>query len=124
MIKISSDAVEVIDEVLKELGSFDFIINDAAKKKSEPGAYILAHRHEYIRTVSDILARCDRGSNLRILEIGAFFGVVCIAMARLGYSVTAADIAEYMDMPEQVDRFGRYGVIRASIKAPRLPTAV
>jgi SAM-dependent methyltransferase len=45
-----------------------------------------------------------------VLEIGAFFGVVCIALGSLGYDVTAADIPEYIDLPEQKDRYGRFGI--------------
>lgn len=40
-----------------------------------------------------------------MLELGAFFGVVSICLARLGYTVTAADMPEFMELPEQIERF-------------------
>jgi 2-polyprenyl-3-methyl-5-hydroxy-6-metoxy-1,4-benzoquinol methylase len=114
--KFTHEAETIIDEVLRELQSFDLITDEPARSSSVPGAYVNAHRHEYIRTVSDILSIGQRTAHNKVLEIGAFFGVVSIALARLGYSVTAADIPEFMEMPEQVERFGKNGVGRASVR--------
>jgi len=44
----------------------------------------------YSRTVQDLEVL---GSNLKILEIGAFTGIVSAALAALGHEVTASDIA-------------------------------
>lgn len=114
--KFAREAQTAVDRVLGELQSFDLVVDEAACKQSVPGAYINAHRHEYIRTVSDILSLRQCVPDNNVLEIGAFFGVVSIALASLGYSVTAADIAEYMELPEQVEHFGKYRIPRASVK--------
>ena len=53
---------------------------------------------------------------IKVLEIGAFFGVVCIALASLGYDVTAADVPEYIDLPEQKERYGRFGIATRGVR--------
>jgi SAM-dependent methyltransferase len=51
-----------------------------------------------------------------VLEIGSFFGVVCMALKFLGYDVTASDIPEYIEMPEQAKRYSRHGISTASVR--------
>jgi SAM-dependent methyltransferase len=78
--------------------------------------YLLGHRHEYIRTIEDVLRFAGDLRSLRILEIGAFFGMVSICLTKLGFRVCAADIPEYMSMPEQKERFGRHGIEIAEVR--------
>ena len=78
--------------------------------------YLLGHRHEYIRTIEDVLTFAGDLRDLRVLEIGAFFGMVSICLAKLGFRVCAADIPEYMSMPEQMERFGRHGIEIAEVR--------
>ncbi len=104
------DAVRAVDEAIEELANVDLALSDEAS--GSPSHYLHDHRHEYVRTVRDIVKvrPPSAGKPVRVLEIGAFFGTVCIALARLGYKVTAGDIPEYIEMPEQVARYGRHGV--------------
>lgn len=43
-------------------------------------------------------------------------GLVCLTRRKFGFEVTAADIPEYIEMPEQGERFSRHGVERASVR--------
>lgn len=109
------DATKAVDEAIGELAGFDLVVNEEAA--GAPSHYLAEHRHEYVRTVRDILATRPPGAGgVRVLEIGAFFGTVCIALSRLGYQVTAADIPEYIDMPEQVARYARHGIATKGVR--------
>jgi SAM-dependent methyltransferase len=61
-------------------------------------AYLRSLEDSYIRTVRDVdcLYKNDRESR-RILEIGSFLGAVSISLKKLGYSVSASDIPEYIE---------------------------
>lgn len=98
-----------IDEVLSAFDGFRLTADDGAGHGEDP-AYLRRHRHEYIRTLQDVVSFFAGRESVRIFEIGAFFGVVSIALARRGYRVTASDIPEYMSIPAQQERFRREGV--------------
>ena len=107
----TTQAAEAVDRAIHELGTFDLIVEASEEGTVPPSTYLARHRHEYVRTVTDILRhRPPDAGPVRVLELGAFFGTVCIALASLGYEVTAADIPEYIDMPEQVARYARHKV--------------
>lgn len=110
MVKLLPEISQLVDQVILEIGSFDLILNDQHDQSRPPSRYLLDHRHEYIRTVQDMVAHFGGKKNVRILEIGAFFGLVCICLAKLGYKMTAVDIPEYMSLPEQKARFAKYNV--------------
>lgn len=62
--------------------------------------YLTAARTSYERTIRDV---CNlypdmllRGRACRVLEIGAYLGVVSLTLAELGFEVTAMDIPEFM----------------------------
>lgn len=109
------DATLAVDEAIAELANVDLAVTE--ESAGAPSHYLREHRHEYVRTVRDIVkARPPSGQPVRVLEIGAFFGAVCIALSRLGYKVTAGDIPEYIEMPEQVARYARHGIDTAGIR--------
>ena len=73
--------------------------------------YVEQHRAEYERTVRDMLQALSASSVARrVLEIGAFFGVVCIALASLGYDVTAADVQNISICQSRLTRYARFGI--------------
>src|SRR5271169_5460852 len=54
----------------------------------------------YVRTLGErreiLDARCPRPpSDLRVLEVGSFLGVICFALRKVGFQVTALDIPEF-----------------------------
>jgi SAM-dependent methyltransferase len=105
-----------VDEATAELINFDLVLVDS--DSAPPSTYVQRHRHEYIRTVNDILQSCPVGASqkIRVLEIGSFFGVVCMALKSLGYDVTASDVPEYIDMPAQTKRYARHGIHTKAIR--------
>lgn len=105
-----------MDKAIAELSGFHLL----ASEEMEAGfhaEYVQTHRHEYIRTVRDVLKHRPLSAGpQKVLEIGAFFGVVCIALASLGYDVTAADVPEYIDLPEQIERYARFGIATKGVR--------
>lgn len=108
--KFDQQYIDVVDAVIGEIGGFDLDPDGADGTVRGESTYLRRHRHEYLRTVQDVDRFFGGNRDRTIFEIGAFFGVVSIALARLGYRVTASDVPEYMDIPEQIDRFGKAGV--------------
>jgi len=110
-----SEAAAAVDKAMKDLAGYDLTGDEGSG--GETSGYIEAHRHEYVRTVRDILKHRPIGNGpVRVLEIGAFFGVVCFALADLGYQVTAADIPEYIELPAQVRRYNARGIATKGIR--------
>src|SRR5688500_16247132 len=71
-------------------------------------AYLDALRDSYLRTIDDVIRLgAKRPGKPRILELGAFLGVVSVTMKRLGYDVTAADIPEFHQSPSLQAFFAR-----------------
>ena len=110
-------AIRAVDAAIAELKDFQLLANPEMEAGYHE-TYVLQHRAEYVRTVRDILKhRPISGSKgIKVLEIGAFFGVVCIALASLGYEVTAADVPEYIELPEQAARYSQFGIKTAGIR--------
>lgn len=111
------NADQAVDAAITELADFDLVVTEEAAS-APPSHYLRDHRHEYVRTVRDILRTRPPGldGEVKVLEIGAFFGAVCIALTRLGYNVTAADIPEYIELPEQVKRYARHGISTKGVR--------
>ncbi|MFC1876746.1 methyltransferase domain-containing protein [Thermodesulfobacteriota bacterium] len=111
--KVSS----LVNSIIEDFGDFDLDpFREQHESIKEKTVYLNSHRHEYIRTIHDILEYSKHHPVKKILEIGAFFGVVSIAHAKLGFQVCAVDLPEYMSMPEQKERFGRYGIEIAEVR--------
>src|SRR5665213_2737386 len=107
-------ATFAVDKAISELSNFDLVLVE--NDNSAPSTYIHRHRHEYIRTVRDVLSSAPLTTPRKILELGAFFGVVCMALKSLGYDVTAADAPEYINLPEQQSRYARHGIKTQAVR--------
>ena len=119
MTRAKQEIEAMIDSVIREeFRHFDLrpYADRIDESYAETPQYLLAHKHEYIRTLDDVLQFAERTGVRRVLEIGAFFGIVSICLARCGMQVVAADIPEYMGMPEQRERFCRHGVEIAEVR--------
>jgi SAM-dependent methyltransferase len=116
---LTERATDAVDNAIAELKDFDLKIQGATHGMPSVGplSYVTRHRHEYIRTVRDTLQfRPPNSGSVRILELGAFFGVNCMALRDLGYQVTAADVPEFMDQPAQVERYAQRGIATKGIR--------
>jgi SAM-dependent methyltransferase len=60
---------------------------------------------------------------LRVLEVGSFLGVICFALRKVGFTVTALDIPEFQNNPRLQDRYRRAGIecVAANLKRHQLP---
>lgn len=114
-------AEEIVDAVVTEMGDFDLRIPGAMAGMSsgDPVSYLEQHRHEYVRTVRDLLGHRPPAGVVRVLELGAFFGVVSISLGKLGYDVTAADLPEFMELPAQVQRYKAASVQSVCVRLER-----
>lgn len=88
------------------------LYTDISKLKADPidllsigdetgeSAYLEHARCSYLRTLRDVVRITDamplKRHQIRILEVGAFLGVVSCVLSRLGFGVTALDIPEFM----------------------------
>ena len=120
---LTDKAANAVDKAIAEIADFDLKIAGAKEGMpsidtgSGPASYVARHRHEYIRTVGDILQfRPLTDGPVRVLELGAFFGVNCMALRSLGYNVTAADMPEFIENPVQVDRYAQYGIVTKGVR--------
>jgi SAM-dependent methyltransferase len=119
----SDKAADAVDKAIAEIADFDMKVAGATEGMpsidwgSGQTSYVARHRHEYIRTVGDILRfRPPAGRVVRVMELGAFFGVNCMALRSLGYDVTAADMPEFIENPEQVARYAQYGIATKGVR--------
>jgi SAM-dependent methyltransferase len=113
---IATDSEHLVDETLEEFQGFDLDPYGQHKAKDGVPTYLRAHRHEYIRTLNDVLAFAERHECKRVLEIGAFFGVVSVCLSKRGFAVSAVDIPEYMLMAEQKRRYEHYAIDTAGVR--------
>jgi SAM-dependent methyltransferase len=114
-----SDIETLVDSTIREeFSHFDLDLRGdrVTSENPEIPVYLLKLRQDYIRTIFDVARFVENGGTKRILEIGAFFGIVSICLAKMGFQVVAADIPEYMSLPEQVERFSRHGITTANVR--------
>lgn len=122
----ASNALAIIDQVLDSYRTnpVDLLnIGDAAGEYK----YLVSHKQDYVRTVLDILRVFEgkENSQVRVLEIGSFLGLVSLVLARLGFRVTATDIEEYIGCSNLRKRFDDAGVtcVSCNLRSYRLPFA-
>ncbi len=83
---------------------------------------------QYVRTLKEleqILAERSqrKPSEVRVLEIGSFLGVLCFALRKVGFQVTAQDIPEFQNNPRLQERYQRAGIecVAANLKRHHFP---
>jgi len=65
----------------------------------------------YLRTLQDIEQIFEASlTGRKILEIGSYFGMLAVALARRGAEITAFDLPQYMDHPQLRHRLTAAGV--------------
>lgn len=112
-----ADYQEMLDGIIREMHEDPIDLLNIGDDKGE-ASYIRNSRLSYLRTLRDVIrmARSLKAEprQFRILEIGAYLGVVSCTLARLGFTVTAQDIPEFMDNERLQARFARFGVATLS----------
>jgi SAM-dependent methyltransferase len=128
MQRMSVDLERILDAVIRELHDAPVDLLSIGDSSGE-SAYLAHSRCSYLRTVRDIVRAADalelERHTVRILEIGAFLGVVSCTLARLGFAVTALDIPEFMVNQRLKARYACYGVasVSANLRDYALPAA-
>lgn len=121
-----ADLEHLLDQVISELKEHPLDLLSIGDLTGE-AAYLEHARSSYLRTLRDVvrLAECMAvpPRELRILEIGAFLGVVSSVLARLGFCVTAHDIPEFMSNERLLRRYHVDGVttISSNLRTYALP---
>lgn len=106
-------ALRLVDEVLDDFRGFEHDPFNSRKTGTRTGflsPYLQKARLGYARTIRDIAGSSEKPEKMRILEIGAFFGVVAICLSKLGYQVYVTDIPEFISNRALQAIFDKYGL--------------
>lgn len=118
---------ELVREIIAELNADPV---DLLSTGAGPGErrYLEILGTQYVRTLNELkeilAARSDRKpAEVRVLEIGSFLGVVCFALRKVGFQVTAQDIPEFQDNPRLQERYRQAGIdcVAANLKRHKFP---
>ena len=123
----NDSVVEILDQVINdyEKNPVDLLgIGDGNGEYK----YLVNARHSYKRTVEDVIGLFPEQQSgdvevIKILEIGAFLGVVSLTLARLEAKVTALDIPEFVSNERLQQRYRQSGVesVAVNLKDYSLP---
>lgn len=122
MARIHYNTDKILDEILAVYGQSPIDLLDINDGNGEY-LYLLNARTSYLRTIKDIAdlfqgrrqAADDSLQEISILEVGSYLGPVSITLAKMGFSVTAADIPEFMNNPRLQKRYRQSGVTTLSL---------
>lgn len=124
------DVIKVIDETIQEYVEKPIdLLNSGGGAKGEY-EYIIRSKPSYVRTLLDIAEFVKKyfrlykePSNINILEIGAFLGVISISLAKMGFSVTAMDIPEFMANESLQLRYKHHNIkmLSQNMKTSKIP---
>ena len=118
MLKIIDETIELYIKTPIDL----LDIND------NEGHYISWSRISYIRTIEDIINYYTKigitdFTRIKILEIGAFLGIVSIVLSKIGFSVVAGDLPIFMKNKRLQQRYNEYKVVwrEVDLKEGKIP---
>jgi len=118
---------ELVDEIVNDINADPV---DLLSSGAGPGErrYLEMLGPQYVRTLKELKqileARFQRKpSEVRVLEVGSFLGVLCFALRKVGFQVTAQDIPEFQDNPRLQERYRRAGIdcVAANLKRRHFP---
>jgi len=120
---------ELVREIVDDLNAAPVdLLSSGAGAGGGERRYLEMLGPHYVRTLDELqkilAARCPRPpSELRVLEVGSFLGVVCFALRKVGFQVTALDIPEFQNNPRLQERYRRAGIecVAANLKRRQLP---
>ena len=108
---INDRPVAVVQSLLREISAAPMDVYGASGGAAEI-QYLRQLGKTYIRTVNDMLAILPPPSkSVRILEIGAYQGIVSLALSKLGYSVEVFDIPDILQSPALRARYDASGIV-------------
>lgn len=96
--------------------------HEACGPESELG-YLRNLGYSHIDTVTRVGAHLDTlgKKQPRVLEMGAYFGIVSVALARCGAQVTAQDLPRAPARPALQARFEKEGITSSSVVYVSIP---
>ena len=120
---------ELVHEIVRDINAdpVDLLSVEAGTGAGER-RYLEILGPQYVRTLKELeqilAARVPREpSAVRVLEIGSFLGVLCFALRKVGFQVTAQDIPEFQNNPRLQERYRRAGIasVAANLKRHHFP---
>lgn len=118
---MTRDAEAIVDKVIARFGDYEPDPRPgneslAFDPSGKPCAYLRRQRANYVRAARDIGQLTDGTARPRLLEIGAFYGILSIALAEAGADMVAVDLPEYMALPALKDRMVEAGVTPVGLR--------
>lgn len=118
---------ELVREIVADLNAAPV---DLLSTGAGPGErrYLEMLGPQYVRTLKELREILEQRlrrapSEVRVLEIGSFLGVLCFALRKVGFQVTAQDIPEFQTNPRLQERYRRAGIecVAANLKRHQFP---
>jgi SAM-dependent methyltransferase len=106
-------ARELVDGIVNDINADPVdLLSAVAGTGAGEAHYLEMLSPQYVRTLKELeqilAARCPRKpSEVCVLEIGSFLGVLCFALRKVGFQVTAQDIPEFQNNPRLQERYRR-----------------
>lgn len=72
--------------------------------------YMEAMKGSYVQTIEEIMRYIEPAKSTKILEIGAFLGVLSIGLSRLGFDVYTTDIPEFISNKRLQDKLEKENI--------------
>lgn len=122
-----SDLHDLLGDILSEFNKSPIDLLNIGDVDGE-STYLINARRSYHRTVKDVLTLFqgktgDDGARIKVLEIGAYLGVVSASLSRLGFAVTALDLPEFMQNEKLQKRYLRNNIepLSANLRDYKIP---
>jgi|GEM_PF-632457 len=120
---------ELVREIVSDINAnpVDLLSTGAGAGAGER-RYLEILSPQYVRTLNELEGILAKGpprkpAELRVLEIGSFLGVLCFALRKVGFQVTAQDIPEFQNNPRLRERYRQAGIecVAANLKRHQFP---
>jgi SAM-dependent methyltransferase len=120
---------QLVHEIIGELNADPV---DLLSTGAGPGErrYLEMLGPQYVRTLKELQQILEARSQwtpsgVRVLEVGSFLGVLCFALQKVGFQVTAQDIPEFQNNPRLQARYRQAGIecVATNLKRYQFPYA-
>ena len=122
---ISIESKILVDEAINECHKQDIDFLASGNGSGEQD-YIKFMKGGYERAVASVIQHfpgdgVKSRQQIRILETASYLGVVAIALAKAGYSVTATDIPEYINHAGILERYSKNSITAVALNLRTYP---